>query len=373
VAAPVFISHSSKDRAVAQTICTAIENCGIRCWISTRDIGPGENYQVKIVYAIRAARVMVLVFSANTNNSDEIKKEIALADRGKLVVIPLRVEDVQPDDALDYEFATRQWIDLFDNWEQAIGRVVEQIKMVVGDAPSGPAIPAARAQPEKSRAGSAGSDEPPAAVGDAGAAGDVERRHQPLRRGSFWLAIVAAGLIVLSAAAVGIVRLAGSGTASQSVSNVDAAEATQLGELANKRQDYPVALHWFRRGADLGNVTAEFYLAFFYSKGWGVAQDYAESAHWYRKAADAGNADAELNLGYLYDHGLGVPLDPKVALGWFRKAAAQGNSIAERNIGLFYEQGRAVPRDPQEARSWMEKAAAAGNSMAKTWLASHQR
>ena len=60
---------------------------------------PGDNFQIAIVHAIRSAKVMVLVFSSNSNNSDEIKKELVLAGQSRLIVIPVRVEDVTPDDA----------------------------------------------------------------------------------------------------------------------------------------------------------------------------------------------------------------------------------------------------------------------------------
>jgi hypothetical protein len=127
MSAPIFISYSSRDQNTALTVCQALENRGLSCWISCRDIGPGENFQVSIVRAIRAAKVMVLVFSANSNNSEEIKKELVLAGQSQLVVIPVRVEDVTPDEAFAYELATRQWIDLFSDWEGAIQRLVRQL------------------------------------------------------------------------------------------------------------------------------------------------------------------------------------------------------------------------------------------------------
>ena len=90
----IFISHSSKDQTVARTLCAALENRGLTCWIASRDVGAGENFQELIVTAIRSAKVMVLVFSDNANNSTEIKKELALASQHKVPVIPARVEDV---------------------------------------------------------------------------------------------------------------------------------------------------------------------------------------------------------------------------------------------------------------------------------------
>jgi hypothetical protein len=63
---------------------------------------------------------MLLVFSGNANNSIEIRKEIVLTGRHRLTVVPVRVDDVVPNDALAYKFATRQWIDLFRDWERDI-------------------------------------------------------------------------------------------------------------------------------------------------------------------------------------------------------------------------------------------------------------
>ena len=126
----VFISSSSKDAKIASSICHALEARGHGCWISSRDVTPGENYQGAIVRAITDAGAMVMVFSTNANNSEEIKKELALASQSNLIVIPVRAEDVLPSEDFRYELATRQWIDLFDDWEQAIetlGRKIDGI------------------------------------------------------------------------------------------------------------------------------------------------------------------------------------------------------------------------------------------------------
>jgi hypothetical protein len=74
VALQVFVSYATADRKQALAVCKAIERRGRKCWISCRDVPPGENYQEAIVRAIRTAQAMVLVFSQAANNSDEIKK-----------------------------------------------------------------------------------------------------------------------------------------------------------------------------------------------------------------------------------------------------------------------------------------------------------
>src|ERR1700691_2371472 len=131
MSAPGFISYASIDQNVAETICDALQARGHPCWIACRNIGPGENFQESIVRAIRSATVMLLVFTSNANNSDEIKKEVVLAGRHRVTVVPVRVEDVVPNDAFSYEFATRQWFDLFKNWEREIEQLAIQLRHLV--------------------------------------------------------------------------------------------------------------------------------------------------------------------------------------------------------------------------------------------------
>jgi hypothetical protein len=127
----VFISFSSKDQAKADSICTELEKAGMRCWISSRDVDPGTNYQASIVQAIQSARVMVLIFSQNTNLSQEVHKEMSLASSFGLVVVPLRIAEVKPSGALLYELATRQWIDAFVDWETAMARLVAKARLAL--------------------------------------------------------------------------------------------------------------------------------------------------------------------------------------------------------------------------------------------------
>jgi TolB-like protein/Flp pilus assembly protein TadD len=123
----IFISHASQNRRIAETLCTTIESRGLRCWIARRDIGPGESFQEAIVRAIRSSYIMLLTFTKSANTSDEVKKELAVASLNKLVVIPLRFEDVAPSDAFAFEFATRQWIDMFENWDRAVEQLMARL------------------------------------------------------------------------------------------------------------------------------------------------------------------------------------------------------------------------------------------------------
>jgi len=56
-------------------------------------------------------------------------------------VVPARVEDVVPSDAFTYELATRQWIDLFQNWELDVEQLSAQLDHIIQTAEPGAASP----------------------------------------------------------------------------------------------------------------------------------------------------------------------------------------------------------------------------------------
>jgi tetratricopeptide (TPR) repeat protein len=167
-APPVFISYATADRKQALSVCKALELRGTKCWISSRNVAPGANYQESIVRALRGARAMVLVFSDAANNSDEIKKELSLASRYRVPVVALRIADVEPTDAFAYELSTRQWIDAFDGWDRSI----ESLARRIGDLQAGEIT---------------ASSSPPAAL---------PRRALSMRRGQI-LALIAGAMLLL--------------------------------------------------------------------------------------------------------------------------------------------------------------------------------
>ncbi|MBL6852268.1 MAG: TIR domain-containing protein [Alphaproteobacteria bacterium] len=109
----VFLSYSSKDREIAEAACAALEARGITVWIAPRDILPGGDWSVSIIHAIADARVFVLVFSDHANTSQQIKREVERAVNRGIPVVPVRVEDVRPTEALEYFISTPHWLDAF--------------------------------------------------------------------------------------------------------------------------------------------------------------------------------------------------------------------------------------------------------------------
>jgi TolB-like protein/Tfp pilus assembly protein PilF len=111
MAVKVFISHSSKDREIADAICRHLESMGVSCWIAPRDIEPGADWTQGILQGIASSRLFVLVFSRHANDSEHVQREVGRACSLHLPVLPFRTEAVEPRNRLEYFLQTVHWFD----------------------------------------------------------------------------------------------------------------------------------------------------------------------------------------------------------------------------------------------------------------------
>jgi hypothetical protein len=125
----VFISYSNKDKPIADGICANLETAGIRCWIAPRDIAPGEDWPTAISRAISQSRIMVLVFSASSNSSEDVGRELILAANNKLVIIPFKIENIEPEPGKQYYLARTHWLDAINPpTQEQICKLIDYVK-----------------------------------------------------------------------------------------------------------------------------------------------------------------------------------------------------------------------------------------------------
>src|SRR5271155_96926 len=109
----VFISHSSTEKQVADTICAFLESKGISCWIAPRNILPGEEWGDSILRGINACHVMVLIFSKAANDSGPVRSEVDRAMNSRKVLSPFRIENVSPTGAMEFHIGRRHWLEAY--------------------------------------------------------------------------------------------------------------------------------------------------------------------------------------------------------------------------------------------------------------------
>ncbi|MES2151158.1 MAG: toll/interleukin-1 receptor domain-containing protein [Pseudomonadota bacterium] len=107
----VFLSHSNADKRHAEAICGALEARAIHCWVAPRDIRPGADWAEAIIDAMDQARVLVLVLSAQSNSSPQVRREVERAVNKGLSLLTFRIEDVALSKSLEYFLSTQHWLD----------------------------------------------------------------------------------------------------------------------------------------------------------------------------------------------------------------------------------------------------------------------
>lgn len=128
----VFISHSAKDKIIADAVCATLESEGIRCWIAPRDVMPGMEWGRSIIEAIEQAKIMVLVFTTNANTSPQIRREVERAVNHDVVILPFRIENILPDKSLEYFIGNVHWLDaLTPPLEKHIDRLVGTVRALL--------------------------------------------------------------------------------------------------------------------------------------------------------------------------------------------------------------------------------------------------
>lgn len=126
----LFVSHAAVDKLFADALVHKLEQNGLRCWYAPRDIDPGAAWPAAISRAIRECPVMLLVFSASSNSSDEISRELALAAESHSLVIPVRLDDVEPHESLAYHLSGRHWLDVAGmGTDKATSHVLESLRL----------------------------------------------------------------------------------------------------------------------------------------------------------------------------------------------------------------------------------------------------
>lgn len=108
-----FISYASENKDIADYIVEKIEKRGYRCFIAPRDICTGSEYAVEIVKGISNSTAVLLVFSSKSNNSRYVLREINSAVSRNKPIIPLRVEDFLPSEAMEFYLGPTHWLDAF--------------------------------------------------------------------------------------------------------------------------------------------------------------------------------------------------------------------------------------------------------------------
>lgn len=112
-----------------------------------------------------------------------------------------------------------------------------------------------------------------------------------------------------------------------------------------------------KRGAEGGDLDAQYDLALMYHDGRGTTADPVKAAEWTRKVAEQNVASAQRRLGDAYYEGVGVEQSYPLAFEWFMRAGAQGDGVSQYRLGVMYDEGLGISASARIAEEWLSKAA----------------
>ena len=106
----IFISYSSINSAEAQTVCSALEDAHLACWIAPRNITAGSSWSDAIMEALDACQVVVLLLSSASNVSLQVHNEVNAATNLKKAILPVRLEEVPLSRHMAYYLGRLHWL-----------------------------------------------------------------------------------------------------------------------------------------------------------------------------------------------------------------------------------------------------------------------
>lgn len=106
----VFISYSSKNAEYANAVHEKLDSEGIKCWIDTNNIRTATNFAQEIIDGLNEAKVIVLIYSKDSDDSKYVYREIETAFESNKHIVPLKIDDTFPK-KLEFFLRGTQWLD----------------------------------------------------------------------------------------------------------------------------------------------------------------------------------------------------------------------------------------------------------------------
>jgi hypothetical protein len=123
----IFISYSRTDREAVDGIVARLEQDGFHVWIDREELRPGELWQEAIVQAVDNAYAFVLMLSRDAAASDNVRREVDLAEEANKELVPVLLTPVELPVKLRYQLAGIEWIEYYRDPEVKYGELVEAL------------------------------------------------------------------------------------------------------------------------------------------------------------------------------------------------------------------------------------------------------
>ena len=107
----VFISYSSRDYKEADRLIKELSIMDVSAWLAPRDLTVSSNYSGSINQAIQDCGVVIVLISKNSQRSQQVLNEVALATHYKKEIVAYFLDNEPLNQDFEYYLIARHWID----------------------------------------------------------------------------------------------------------------------------------------------------------------------------------------------------------------------------------------------------------------------
>ena len=126
--AAIFISYSRRDSEFADRLIHELEARGFDAWVDREDIRGGTAWRASISQAMRQCQAVIVVLSPRSAASENVAKELSLADHHKRPIIPISLEPCAIPAALEFQLAGLQIIEFTQaGFSDSVDKVVQAL------------------------------------------------------------------------------------------------------------------------------------------------------------------------------------------------------------------------------------------------------
>lgn len=331
----IFISYSRADQKIAEGLCGYLEKNDLRCFIDYRDIPRGAIWARVLPDAIRNSGMMVAVFSDNYNKSMQVERELSIADKAGLPVLPFRIANVPYEGLKSYYFESINWIDAFPNPELVFGKLLSDIL----------ALKEATDNWQKGRNPAAGG----VTINLDSIDSDIEQSNDlidPEYEADYNDGVDAIQNLEYADAFSYFLEPA--------LANYRKSQ-TYMSWIANKHFISLIPSNtwtYVRSKAEQGNAFAEFLLSRYYSF---IDIDDNQAFEWASRSARQGNSYGRYSLAKLYDLGLGAEQDNSLGIDKIKELERLDQGNAMREVARHYIYGFSGRKNPRRGIKILER------------------
>lgn len=136
----VFISYSTKNGEIANKVCHALEQNDLKCWIAPRNIASGRIYINEIADAIKSTKIVVLIYSADSQASKYVNNEINMAFSNNKKILSFNIDNSMPKEDMEYYLKVTQWLSAYPDPDEELETLVKDALELCNETADKPII-----------------------------------------------------------------------------------------------------------------------------------------------------------------------------------------------------------------------------------------